>query len=442
MNPIANRPQDINAQMAAVELSYDRDWARFRASFFWASGDGNANNRHATGFDSIHDNPNFAGGEFSFWQRQNIPLFGVNLVQRQSLVPDLRSSKIQGQANFVNPGLQLFNVGMDMDLTPKLRMINNANFLFFDKTNSLETFLFDGQHRSRDRRGPVDGVRVPAVLVEQRDLQVRRRRPDPGPRVQRDLQSAGSGREPVGLGVYRNKSVVLRMIVTPRVRVQRGPRSTAALRKASGPRRNISYFIPSTFTKNAHWSATSSISFAVGLPAPWPARVSIRASTGAVPAWQSCSSRDELEAVARHHAVVRVRRRHQRRRVLRARLQVVIRRIGVQRLELVGVVGRAVVVDPEAAGGELLEPQHVHDADGRQARPEQVGPLRHHGADQQAAVAAALDRQLLRARCTCLAISHSAAAMKSSKTFCFLSLVPAWCHSSPYSPPPRRFAWA
>ncbi len=144
LNPLANQPQDINAHMAAVELSYDRDWARFRTSFFWASGDNDINNHHATGFDTIMDNPNFAGGEFSFWQRQNIPIFGVNLVQRQSLVADLRSSKIQGQANFVNPGLQLFNVGVDFDLTPRLRMINNANLLFFDKTNVLEQFLFDG----------------------------------------------------------------------------------------------------------------------------------------------------------------------------------------------------------------------------------------------------------------------------------------------------------
>ena len=41
-----------------------------------------------------------------------------------------------------------------------------------------------------------------------------------------------------------------------------------------------------------------------------------------------------------------------------------------------------------------------------------------------------------------LAMSHSAAAMKSSKTFCFFSFVPASCHFSPYSPPPRRLAEA
>ena len=57
LNPLANRPQTINAQMAAIEGSYDRDWVRFRLSFFWASGDGNINNSHATGFDTILDRP-------------------------------------------------------------------------------------------------------------------------------------------------------------------------------------------------------------------------------------------------------------------------------------------------------------------------------------------------------------------------------------------------
>ena len=41
-----------------------------------------------------------------------------------------------------------------------------------------------------------------------------------------------------------------------------------------------------------------------------------------------------------------------------------------------------------------------------------------------------------------LSISHSAAAMKSSNTFCLLSFVPALCQSSPYSPPPRRLGTA
>src|SRR5262249_6784378 len=50
LNPLANAPQDISAAMASIELSYDRDWARFRTSFFWSSGDHNTNNHKATAF--------------------------------------------------------------------------------------------------------------------------------------------------------------------------------------------------------------------------------------------------------------------------------------------------------------------------------------------------------------------------------------------------------
>ena len=39
-NPIAGRPVNIDAQMAAVELSVDKDWVRYYTSFFYASGDG------------------------------------------------------------------------------------------------------------------------------------------------------------------------------------------------------------------------------------------------------------------------------------------------------------------------------------------------------------------------------------------------------------------
>ena len=39
-------------------------------------------------------------------------------------------------------------------------------------------------------------------------------------------------------------------------------------------------------------------------------------------------------------------------------------------------------------------------------------------------------------------IRYSAAAMKSSNTFCFCIFVPAMCQSSPYSPPPRRLTCA
>jgi hypothetical protein len=147
LNPLAGQPLSINAQMAALELSYDRDWVRFRSSLFYTSGDHNIDDTQARGFDTILDNPNFAGGQFSYWQRQAIKLLGVNLKQRMSLVPDLRSSKTQGQSNFVNPGLELVNVGMDFEVTPKSRLVSNANFLWFDDTSVLEQFTFQEKIR-------------------------------------------------------------------------------------------------------------------------------------------------------------------------------------------------------------------------------------------------------------------------------------------------------
>ncbi len=143
-NEIAGRQVSINAQMAAAEVSLDRDWLRYRLSFFYASGDKDPRDGTATGFDTIFDNPNFAGGFFSFWDREGIRLTptGVGLVSPDSLVPDLRTSKTEGQANFVNPGLFLYNAGVDIDVTPKLRAFVNLNLLRFAHTDPLELLLF------------------------------------------------------------------------------------------------------------------------------------------------------------------------------------------------------------------------------------------------------------------------------------------------------------
>ena len=140
-NSVAGRNIHLNAQMAALELSTDQDWMRFKASVFWASGDRDPRDDAGEGFDAILDRPAFAGGPFSYWNAQGIRLLGVGLVQRQSLLPSLRSSKIEGQANFVNPGLWLFNAGYDAELTPQLKTILNISYLRFAYTASLETFV-------------------------------------------------------------------------------------------------------------------------------------------------------------------------------------------------------------------------------------------------------------------------------------------------------------
>jgi hypothetical protein len=148
-NPTAGRPVTVNAQMAAVELSYDRDWMRYRISTFYTSGDAHPQDGRARGFDSIVELPNFAGGLFSFWNREAIRLTGsgVLLTSPGSLIPALRSNKEEGQASFVNPGIFLANAGADFDITPKLRGFANLNFLRFQRTEPLEDLLFQSQIR-------------------------------------------------------------------------------------------------------------------------------------------------------------------------------------------------------------------------------------------------------------------------------------------------------
>jgi hypothetical protein len=148
-NPIAGKRVTVNAQMAALELSYDRDWIRYRLSAFYTSGDDNPRDSRARGFDSIVDLPSFAGGIFSFWNREAIRLTGsgILLTTPGSLIPSLRASKEEGQANFVNPGIFLANAGADINITPKLKGFANVNFLRFQHTEPLEFILFQSPIR-------------------------------------------------------------------------------------------------------------------------------------------------------------------------------------------------------------------------------------------------------------------------------------------------------
>jgi hypothetical protein len=143
-NALEGQKCDISAQLAAAELSIDKDWARFKVSGFYASGDDDPRDGKAKGFDAIYDDSNFAGGPFSFWSRSGIALTetGVLLKTPGSLIPSLRSSKFEGQANFVNPGILVLNAAADLDLTPKLKAVLNANYLRFNKTGSLALLLY------------------------------------------------------------------------------------------------------------------------------------------------------------------------------------------------------------------------------------------------------------------------------------------------------------
>src|SRR6185369_6268024 len=122
------------------EVSRDFDWLRVRGSLLYATGDKDPYDGKENGFDAILENPQIAGADTSFWIRQAIPLIGgggVTLSGRNGVLPSLRSSKDQGQSNFVNPGLLLLGIGADFDVTPRVRAIANVNQLWFDNTSVL-----------------------------------------------------------------------------------------------------------------------------------------------------------------------------------------------------------------------------------------------------------------------------------------------------------------
>jgi hypothetical protein len=139
-SPLSERKSDIRAFFHATELSRDFNWIRLRGNFLYASGDKNPYDSTDTGFDAIFENPQFAGADTAYFIRQGIPLIGgggVAFSSRNGILPSLRSSKEQGQSNFVNPGLILIGAGADFDVKPELRLIANVSQLWFDETAVL-----------------------------------------------------------------------------------------------------------------------------------------------------------------------------------------------------------------------------------------------------------------------------------------------------------------
>ena len=147
-NFLTQKPASIRAFFAAAEPSYDFNWMRFRLSALYASGDGNPYDNKENGFDAILENPLFAGADTSYWIRQSIPFAGggraIGINGRNGILNDLRSSKDQGQSNFINPGTILAGAGMDFDITPTLRLSANTNHLWFQTTNVLKVLRDEG----------------------------------------------------------------------------------------------------------------------------------------------------------------------------------------------------------------------------------------------------------------------------------------------------------
>ena len=82
------------------------------------------------------------------------------------MLPSLRSSKTEGQANFVNPGLLDFNAGFDAELTRRCVLTLNVNYLRFHHTESLQRVLFQGMRR----QGRSGSTTAPACNTGRRSM--------------------------------------------------------------------------------------------------------------------------------------------------------------------------------------------------------------------------------------------------------------------------------
>ena len=110
--------------MAGVEIEYPSDYMNYRGAVFITSGDSDPSDDKAKGFDSINDNVNLFGAGNSF-----VVGGGQFGTRNNSFIPSFR--QLGTQANFINPGMLLANLGMDVIFTPKLFFETNFNYFQF-----------------------------------------------------------------------------------------------------------------------------------------------------------------------------------------------------------------------------------------------------------------------------------------------------------------------
>lgn len=128
--------QHISAGMVFVQVAYPIQFFTPRLAVAYATGDGDAQDNDANGFDSVFDNVNFGGGQFSYLFGEKIQLGATTVLRGNSIFPSLRGANATSQ--FVNPGVVAVNPGIDAALTPKTVFEANFNYARFDDTSSLE----------------------------------------------------------------------------------------------------------------------------------------------------------------------------------------------------------------------------------------------------------------------------------------------------------------
>jgi hypothetical protein len=127
----------VRAFTGVLDLEYPFDFWKFRVGFVYASGESGksaATSKTDTGFDAISDAVQLFGGPVDYWTGEDIKFGKGDFVRANSLFPTLRGAN--AQANYVNPGLSMTNVGFDVTVTPRVFLSFNANWLYFNDVGS------------------------------------------------------------------------------------------------------------------------------------------------------------------------------------------------------------------------------------------------------------------------------------------------------------------
>jgi hypothetical protein len=129
---------DVRAWTGVLDLEYPIDEWKFRVGYVYESGErGGSTSKTDTGFDAISDAVTLFGGPFSYWVGEDIKYAKGDFVRANSFDPSLRGTN--NQANYINPGLQLVNAGLDTTVTPRVALSFNVNWLYFNDTGTYKT---------------------------------------------------------------------------------------------------------------------------------------------------------------------------------------------------------------------------------------------------------------------------------------------------------------
>ncbi len=184
LNPLAGQRVDINAQFAAVEISYDRDWIRFRISGIYSSGDDNPRDHTARGFDSIDRlaRPSPAASSASSIAKASAsPAPASPSPPPTASSPTSALQQERGPIQLRQPRPRtLVNAGVDFDITPKLRGFGNVSELPLHPHPTAATACsFKGRVRSTLGTDFAIGATYRPQLSENIILHHRRHRPRP-----------------------------------------------------------------------------------------------------------------------------------------------------------------------------------------------------------------------------------------------------------------------